>query len=528
MHIDLNIADTHAWSLIRRTARAAVTPHATATSETLKESLYTITAADTSVPAYSNTDYDFCHFSCSIFPVGITIAHRTSALSTGCVSPQKLHITPSFAGGVMSASLPAAGYYIVKLDAHKEVIILADPAEEEAAIPSPLSPKTWNVLSFGAKNDGSDFAATTSVFQSCLDAAAAAHGTVYVPAGVYSVGNLVLGSNTTLYLASGSTLRFSAENADAYKVHWHKTSQGSRPITWWLSTAFGSRNVRIFGRGVLDGNGVCAVAAGGMGNNLLVPIATRNFSCEGITFVNAASWAVTPILTTHARFSHCKFLNRFTDAGENDGIDVMHSSHILITRCIGVGLDDPFSTKTWSHRHGDISASWPIPSGGLPAVTNITFDTTTSWTICFGLKIGAGIWAPQENITFRNAVVYDCSIAVGIHFQSGASYAKNVTFENIDIEHVTWTNMRISNWCSFMITGGDANPNSPYQIRDVKVANVHVRMRGNTDAILKGRPGRVVKNVLFKDVRMQDGSLARNLQELGFEDVDWVEGVEVM
>jgi polygalacturonase len=538
MHIRLNIDDQRAWMLFRRPMTffsalasniplpqaATIIPHPIGTTATIKHSLYTIQAQDTTIPAYSNTDYDFCHFSSSTFPITLTISH-TSALLTGNISPQKLAVTPSFSDGQMTATLSQAGYYIIKLDYHKEVLVLAEAAETQ--IPSPLAADVWSVSSFGAKSDGSSFASTTAAFERCIDAAAASgllNATVYVPEGVFSVGNLVLKSNVALYLSSGATLRFSPENAASYKVHWHKTSQGSRPITWWLSTAFNSRNVRVYGRGVLDGDGVAAAAAG-IGNNLLVPIATAGFVCEGITFLNSASWACTPIMVTDASFKDCKWINRFTDTGENDGIDVMHSQHVSVTHSIGVGLDDPFSTKTWSHEQGDISVSWPVPVAGLPGLKDVTFDDTVSWTICFGLKVGAGIWAPQENVVFRNGVVYDCSIAIGIHFQSGASYAKDVLFEDIDVENVTWTNMNLSNWCSFMVTGGEG---TGHPMEDVTVRRVNVRNVGNTAAILKGAEGRIVSGVSFDRVVIpgySDG--ASSLGQLNFGEVEFVEDVNV-
>jgi hypothetical protein len=538
MHIRLNIDDKNAWTLFRRPAAflrrnipllqaATIIPHPIGTTATIKPSLYTIQVEDTQVPAYSNTDYDFCHFSSSTFPVGLTISHTTDLL-TGNISPQKLAIALSFSNGQMTASLPQAGYYIIKLDYHKEVLVLAENAE--TSIPSPLAADVWDVTSFGAKSDdnGSSFGPTTAAFQSCIDAAAASGlptATVYVPAGVFTIGNLVLKSNVALYLSSGSTLRFSPENAAAYTVHWHKTSQGNRPITWWISTAFNSRNIRVYGRGVLDGDGVVAAAEAGIGNNLLVPIATAGFSCEGITFLNSASWACTPIMATDASFKDCKWINRFTDTGENDGIDVMHSQRVSVTHSIGVGLDDPFSTKTWSHEQGDISVSWPVPADGLPGLSDVTFDDTVSWTICFGLKVGAGIWAPQENVVFRNGVVYDCSIAIGIHFQSGASYAKGVLFEDIDVENVTWTNMEISNWCSFMVTGGEG---SGHPIEDVTVRRVNVRNVGNTPAILKGEEGRIVSSVTFDRVILPGYSNgASSLLQLNFGDVEFVEDVTV-
>ncbi|KAI5856044.1 pectin lyase fold/virulence factor [Tricharina praecox] len=499
----------------------AVTPHYIPSFE---PGLFTICINGAPVATYSNKDYDFSYFSAGCDPLHLEIS-GLSPIDEALVSPLKLNIIPTIADGKVSATLPGPGYYIIKIGASRQLVILADSHHQ-----SPASGGTgiWNVQDHGAASNGTSISDTTAAFQSCLDAASDSsdpNALVFVPPGLYAVGNIVLKSNSSFYLSPGAILRFSPEEKDQYKIHWYKNSQGRRPITWWISTAFGSRNIRVFGHGVLDGNGVAAAAAG-IGNNLLVPIQTENFSCEGILFLNSASWACTPIMVTNGTFQDCKFINRFTETGENDGIDVMHSENIVVRHAIGIGLDDPFSTKTWG-RESDIAESWPLPDDGLPGLRGVTFDDTLSWTICFGVKVGAGMWSPHEDIVFRNAVVYDTSIAIGIHFQSGSSRVKGVLFEDIDVENATWTNMDISTWCAFMVTGGDAGEED-YPIQDVVVKNVRVRMGGRKHAVLAGQQGRVIDQVEFRNVVMP-GSIgqADSLEDMQFEDVMYAQNITI-
>jgi hypothetical protein len=469
----------------------------------------------TTIPTVSNTDYSYAYFSPPPGAFTIQISHPSSALQSCRITPLKLSITPQITAGVITATLPSTGYYILKIDSYPELLLISEPREDH--VPPPSGFRIHNVISAGASGNNTLISATTAAFQTCIDAAnAAGGGTVFVPAGLYAVGNLVLKSNVSLYLAAGSTLRF--DPSYAYKIHWHKNSQGRRPITWWISTEFGSRNIKIFGRGVIDGNGVASARAN-IGNNLLVPISTTDFSCSGILFRNSASWAVTPVMVEGGVFRDVKFLNRFRDSGENDGIDVMHSSNILIHNAIGVGLDDPFSTKTWSASLSDIAIPWPIPADGLPGNDGVTFEQTLSWTICFGLKVGAGVWASQQNITFRRAVVYDCSIGIGIHFQAGDSWVRGVRFEDVDVEGVTWTNMNMRTWCAFFVTGGtDPTDGVQAAIGNVSVQDVRVRDKGQTTAQLVGRndgKGKL-RGVLFNNVILPDGKRAENLEEMGF------------
>ena len=77
------------------------------------------------------------------------------------------------------------------------------PAQSPVAAGLPV----FNVVSFGARNDGS--AAATGAFQNAIAAARkAGGGTIFVPAGRYTSGPIELFSNMTLQLDAGATIVF--------------------------------------------------------------------------------------------------------------------------------------------------------------------------------------------------------------------------------------------------------------------------------------------------------------------------------
>src|SRR5207253_2146309 len=80
-------------------------------------------------------------------------------------------------------------------------------ADAPSATPT-ASPPSLNVRDFGAKGDGRT--KDTVAFQTALNACAHASGTVVVPSGVYVIGSIVIGSNTTLQLERGANLCGSA------------------------------------------------------------------------------------------------------------------------------------------------------------------------------------------------------------------------------------------------------------------------------------------------------------------------------
>ncbi|KAI5803034.1 pectin lyase fold/virulence factor [Geopyxis carbonaria] len=494
---------------------------------------FILTVNNVLVPTHSNHEYTFSTFSLTspgAARLGITLTSH-APLTSIRISPLKLGIQGKInaSGHTAWCTLPGAGYYIIKLsEAHELLVLIESP---QIDVPVLSDPGVLNVLSYGALSNGTDLPTTTAAFCAAL-AHVRGPTTIFVPAGRYLVGNLVLPSYTTLYLSAGAELIFSGERKD-YTRHWWKTSQ-SRPVTWWISTAFHSTHISITGRGTLDGTlGGQAIAA-----NLVVPIATRHFRCEGITLLNSPSWALTTILSLHVDLRNLKLLNRFRDAGENDGIDIMHSSHVRISRCVGVGLDDPFSTKTWSRSQGDIAHSWPaeVPDP-LPPCRDVLFSDLLSWTICFGVKIGAGVLTPHEDVRFEDVVVYDASIAIGIHHAHGTAMAKRVTFRNIDVEQVRQTNMNKSTWLALMCESRDFERAGPDMgsvvveidedrntqlvrnrpcIQDILVENITVRDAGHTGAFIFGWSEHCpISDVVLRNVVMPNGECAQCLDDLG-------------
>lgn len=146
-----------------------------------------------------------------------------------------------------------------------------------------------NIASLGALGDGSTV--NTSVIQSAIDSCAASSSSAYgckvlVPAdassgSVFVTGALFLKSNMTLEIAEGATLKASASSADfplgsGYQLYSYVTNNTDdrRPPSLLNALSTGHRNsstvgqrtgydntrgaftnIRIVGKGILDGNG---------------------------------------------------------------------------------------------------------------------------------------------------------------------------------------------------------------------------------------------------------------------------------
>ena len=121
----------------------------------------------------------------------------------------------------------------------------------------------FNVQNFGATGDGATL--NTVAINLAIEACArAGGGTVYIPAGTYLTGTVVLRSNMTLWIASGATLLGSRRLSD-YPVpeRWVKQSVNFgygviRGSDWYKALVRGENleNVTILGPGSIDGNSV--------------------------------------------------------------------------------------------------------------------------------------------------------------------------------------------------------------------------------------------------------------------------------
>ncbi|MFI6094727.1 discoidin domain-containing protein [Lentzea sp. NPDC051213] len=450
------------------------------------------------VPVVRYTGYDYANLAVAAGTRTVEVtALGQSAITAYQVSPRKLGITGTVSGNRLTFQIQRDEYLIVKVDQKKELVIAADPPETDR--PASSGTGIFNVLSEEYRADNTGASLATTALQRAIDDAAAfgtasRRGTVYVPAGLYLMGNLELKSNVALYLEPGAVFRFTGRKAD-YLTHWHKNSI-NLDVTWWVRTAFGSTNVKFFGRGVLDGYGHESTSVGKIANNLIVPIATSGFVLDGLTVRDSGSWAITPIRSQDATLTNLKIFNRF-DTGEDDGIDVMESQRVNVRNAIGIALDDPFSTKTWA-ADTDIARSWP---GQPQPLDTVTFDDLVSWTVCYGFKVGQGVLQDQSNVTFRNGVVYDAAVGLGVHHRYGRATARNIRFENIDIERISHNLVGDQTW--LRLIAEDPQQSGGGTVDGVTVKNITVRDKGKSYAVMRGlKPEQPMRNVTFDNVRM--------------------------
>ena len=459
--------------------------------------------------------YDYVHFSMDEYePNEIRITARTQeSIKSYRISPETVPIKAKVEGNDLVFTVTKAHYLIIKINDMKEFVVMADPKEKN--VPPSKGDNIFNVLDYGADKTGGTL---TTGIQKAMDAAGKKPGSiVYVPAGLYLVGNLMIRDKTSLYLAGGSVLRFTGKPAD-YKTLYHKSDLYDG--TWWIQTEFDSTDIKVFGRGTIDGNGK-ATRGNKFMADLLVPVGTKNFHCDGILIRDSSFWALVVIQSEDVVLTNTKILDRF-DVGQNDGIDIVESRRVRVRRSIAIANDDSFSTKTWPLKVGT-TVPYPYPP---QEQYDVLFDDCFAWTLCYAFKVGQGVWENQRNIRFQNGHVYRAGVGLGIHHLFGTRKASNVSFENIVIEDLAGSPGGRATWLAIHIKddGKGAGP-----VEDVLVKNIRTRKLGAKDGYIQGwNETAMVKRVTLTDIFVyQNATAAKSLLAMNIKQTQFSEGISI-
>jgi hypothetical protein len=471
--IALNPATAHIFYRLRHPQVASYplpSCYAASSQLTLVAGGVNVPVIDCSIPF---VNYDYCNFSCS-GSVTISIV-AAQAITNYSISPIRSGIAGVIHGNTLTFTLASPQYLIVKINNLRNLVIAADALETN--VPPASGPGIYNVALPPYNADSTGVNLATIGIQNAINAASAAGGgVVYVPAGVYRSGNLILKSNVSLYLAGGSVIRGTGNPAD-YATTFDKVGVG--PGTWFIYTTFGAANMKIYGRGTIDGNGHYMSNSNGYYNDLVVPIACTNFILDGVILRDSSLWGLTPIRSANITIQNTKHFNNNDLDYQDDAMDIEESRNVTVTHAVAVSEDDTYSVKTWD-KYIDLATNWP---GSPEIATNIVFNDCLAWSRCGAFKIGQGIYEPISGVTFENSVVFRCMYAVTfIHKTdslSGVEEANGITYSNIDVEGFWPRNGVLGRWLDLEldITG---------PVTNMVVAGVNVLAADQTPSILTG------------------------------------------
>ncbi|MBR2986450.1 MAG: hypothetical protein IKC63_00370 [Clostridia bacterium] len=519
-------------------------------SKYTRSTTFAVTADGLDVPVRnfmngSYDDYDYAEFTMKKGPVTVTV-HVPHAITSYEISPRSAGIEAKVNGKSLTFTLEKDEYLILKINNYKELVLTVDPPETD--VPASQGEGIFNVITANYRADNTGNAISTGSLQKAIDDASAwgtlhkKQGVVYVPAGVYKIGTIALKSNVALYLEGGAVL-YATGSAEDYIQRAFKNSIG-KPVTQMIyvynnkvydpyeeeynnpENYVNAENIKIYGRGTVDARGR-EMENEGFLMQTLVAYNCKNFVSDGISYVDTNIWSIIPGCSEDMLFKNLKVLNML-GLHENDCIDVNNCKNVVISNAIGIALDDPFTTKTYL---GGSEMFRSLIDTGV-GCENVLFEDCLSWTICYGYKLGQGANYDHTNITFRNSTVYNCSVGLGINHKYGGGSISGVVFDNIVIEHCTWTNGSWQNWLVIDCVSGSAKKGVD-PIHDVTINNITILDRGKNHSILTGYSGSqyaegTVNGVYFSNIYMPNSTApATSLEEMNITEFYGAENILV-
>jgi hypothetical protein len=395
---------------------------------------------------YTDMNVGYAHFAFS----GTVVVEVTAkdTIKTFDLSPHRYGIHATASDNVLSFQLSQPRKLQIKINDEPRFFIFADPPEVNP--PQLGRPGVYDLRDYEVSS--SHDLVQTSNIQRAIDDAASKREVLYVPPGIYRSGQLKMKSNLTLYLAPGAIIKGTGKASD-----YPCGKLGTQQIY-----LLDCKNVRIKGRGVIDGQGRALRFSTGNGTDgrmkLLRSLCATNCIVEDVILRDAGTWGIHLVESSDLRFTNYKLLSNtiLDDPGfpwepNTDGFDPDNCSRVIIENGFISSSDDAIAVK--------------LKSGTLNNMDDIQFRNNVVWSAKSALKIGTEVYDQKmTNIVFENNEVIHADRGIAVYCYRGAT-----------IENPKW----INNYFEFI--GDDRQRmNMEIEIRDDqgKVSPNQSRLQG--------------------------------------------------
>ena len=285
-------------------------------------------------------------------------------------------------------------------------------------------PVSLDVLSFLAKGDG--LTKDTKAFQAALNyCEAKGGGIVDVPNGVFLIGSVVIGPNTTLRLEAHANLIGSRDIADypLVRVRWEgEFRQGHRALIYSEK----ADNVSITGTGSIFGPPLSLSRLRNPRGPALIELANgTNVTLNGFSTLYQQLWSIHLLFCRHVT---ARNLTIRTINTNGDGIDVDSCDGVTIEDCdINTG-DDAISLKS-----GRGLAAMNL---GRPTQNVLIRNCTLASSIDAGLGLGTEMSGGIRDVRLENCLISGRQNGIFIKSRDGrGGYMENITGENLTINN---------------------------------------------------------------------------------------------
>jgi hypothetical protein len=358
------------------------------------------------------------------------------------------------------------------------------------------SVQVYLVTDFGAVA-GATAKATKAVQKAVDEAHARGGGTVVVPAGVFTVGTIVLRSRVRLHLEPGAVLRASMDRAD-YSAMPLPGSYVSGQATF-LIRALNESGIALTGEGVIDGRGVEFMEGfrSPEGPYIRKPrgwrppmcglFGCRNVTLRDLTFRDASNWCLHLTGCDDVVISGLRILNDLA-LPNCDGIDPDHCTNVRISDCHIEAGDDCIVVKTSAMGR----------ALGYSGSHNITVSNCTLMSTSAALKLGTEGVSDMTDLLFQNCVIRSSGRGIALQLRDGGNM-ENVMFSHCTVEtrlfHRAWWGQAEP----IYVTAVPRDEGCALgRIRHVRFS--HMLCRGENGVFVAGSPGSPVEDLALEDV----------------------------
>ncbi|MBV9083647.1 MAG: right-handed parallel beta-helix repeat-containing protein [Acidobacteriaceae bacterium] len=301
-----------------------------------------------------------------------------------------------------------------------------------------LNAADFQVTDYGAKGDGKTI--DTQGIQRAIDAAAAAHGTVFFKSGVYLTGALFLKSGMKMSIGDGVTIR-GVQNLAAYPEM--PTRVAGIEMTWpsALVNIYRQSNVELSGSGTIDGDGKYwwdsywrlrkdyepkglrwASDYDAKRVRLIQVYDSSNVRLTGLRLERSGFWTVHLCYSHNISVDGVTIRNNIGGRGPStDGIDIDSSSTVTVQQCDIECNDDALCLKAGRDADG-LRVNRPTE--------NVTIRDCTVRDAAAGVTVGSETSGGIHDVKVSGIHVLG-AVPKGICFKSAKT--RGGTVERIDI-----------------------------------------------------------------------------------------------
>jgi hypothetical protein len=392
----------------------------------------------------------------------------SAAIVNPRISPRGHAPSPIVQNRSLKFALDQPRKLVIQIDGLNKLLLFADGPEHDP--PRPGRPGVTDLSAYlPATRDPN--AAVTSAVQRAIDETSASNGghggVLYVPSGLYMTTQLRLRSNVELYLDSGARIRaVPVFNSANYPIQ-----HGADSSFIYIAKA---SNVRISGRGVIDGNGfqMRANTPGGGNNKLLRANGATGLVIEDVYFRDSARWSLHFLDSDDVLARNVKLVNdlRVTSGTlpfvtNTDGFDIDASTFVTVEDSFVYTTDDAFTPKVTGYM------------GVKKQTHDVLIRGNVIWTQKCALKVGDEVLDDIYNIRFddNDVVLADRFIAlwnIDVH-----------TIRNVGANHNRTETIGVRDNKSFFYY---YVRNKPGHVRDIEVNGLQAMARAPNESRMEG------------------------------------------